>query len=192
MHTHQVRNHEPARFTGENGVSIAAAVATPQLAPSHSSRLALPFTVAGRPLERRLLRQRGRAQRAWVWVRTERAYDLSRRTAAHGGGRALCVVSIVFIGHAGGEGGVRGSTHLLCGPSDCWHTMAVPRLMPHTVMPTVLPPGATEPETPRISIGVNFEVAVPPLPRPWRPPLTPDARRALAETVSQAEGLRGG
>ena len=65
-----------------------------------------------------------------------------------------------------------------------------PGSMPHTVMPTVLPPGAAEPETPRISIGVNFEVAVPPLPRPWRPPLTPDARRALAETASQAEAAQ--
>ena len=41
-----------------------------------------------------------------------------------------------------------------------------PGTVPHAVMCTVLPPGAPEPETPRISIGVNWAEAVTPAPAP--------------------------
>ena len=73
------------------------------------------------------------------------------------------------------EGGPRS-----VGDTPCRSYFAVPPLpgtlwifpgsVPHTVMPTELPPGLPEPEIPRISIGVNFDRATPPLPRPWRRP----------------------
>ena len=63
-------------------------------------------------------------------------------------------------------------------PGTLW---LFPGSMPHTVMPTVLPDGVDEPETPRISLGINFEVAVPPLPRPWRKPPSMAERAAAAE-----------
>ena len=55
-------------------------------------------------------------------------------------------------------------------------------------MHTVLPEGVDEPEVPRISIGINFEVAVPPLPRPWRPPGSEmrTVATAAADTVNAA------
>ena len=52
-------------------------------------------------------------------------------------------------------------------PGTLW---LFPGSMPHLVMRRTLPPGAAEPDTPRVSIGVNFDSATPPLPAPWRRP----------------------
>jgi hypothetical protein len=97
-----------------------------------------------------------------------------------------------------GEGGP--SKGLTAGPEEsepCRSYFAVPPSpgtlwlfpgsMPHTVMPTVLPDGLDEPETPRISIGINFEVAVPPLPRPWRVPVSLRVRQAMAAAAAAKE-----
>ena len=48
-------------------------------------------------------------------------------------------------------------------PGTLW---LFPGSVPHTVLQTVLPPGVPEPETPRISVGINFLVASHPPPRP--------------------------
>ena len=56
-------------------------------------------------------------------------------------------------------------------PGTLW---LFPGSLPHLVMRRLLPPGVAEPEVPRISIGVNFDFAVPPLPSPWRPPAQPE------------------
>ena len=77
-------------------------------------------------------------------------------------------------------------------PGTLW---LFPGSMPHLVMRRTLPPGLEEPDTPRVSLGVNFDFATPPLPAPWRSPegLVADvvAARARAQLARRDEEEAG-
>ena len=105
-----------------------------------------------------------------------------------------CGGHMIFRGGARPEG--EGGPALAADGAPCRTYLAVPPSagtlwlfpgsLPHLVMRRLLPPGVAEPEVPRISIGVNFDFAVPPLPVPWRPPVEPE------ESGGDGDGHGGG